>query len=93
MISIVNYLYEFRGITDDMAFEAAKRLAKHRSAAPYDVDNSLYNVEQAGKKAATRVVDPSALADEDIVGIHSGNGPKSIGGKKAYKLLKKRFSQ
>lgn len=93
MISIVNYLYEFRGITDDMAFEAAKRLAKHRSAAPYDVDNSLYNVEQAGKKAATRVVDSSALADEDIVGIHSGNGPKSIGGKKAYKLLKKRFSQ
>jgi len=49
MISLVNYLFEFHGITDDMAFEAAKRIAKHRAAGEFNADANLYNAEQAVK--------------------------------------------
>jgi hypothetical protein len=93
MISIVNYLFEFHGITDDMAFEAAKRIAKHRMAGPYDVDASLYRAEQAAKRMEHVVPTSASLADKDQLGIWSGHGAKSAGGKSAIKLLKKRFSE
>jgi hypothetical protein len=93
MISIVKALYEFQGVTDDMAFEAAKRLAKRRADGDIHADSSLYDASQAGKKAATKVVDSSALADEDLVNIKTKGEAKTPGGKSAYQLLKKRFKQ
>lgn len=93
MISFVNYLFEFHGITDDMAFEAAKRIAKHRAAGEFDADANLYNIEQAVKRSASVVPTSASLADEDQLGIWSGKGAKSLGGKAAYDLLKKRFAQ
>lgn len=92
MISLVNYLFEFHGITDDMAFEAAKRIAKHRAAGEFDADANLYNAEQAVKQSARAVPTSASLADKDQLGIWSGKGAKSPGGKEAYNLLKKRFS-
>ena len=93
MISIIKALNEFHGITDDMAFEAAKRLAKHRAAAPYDVDAAVYANEQAGKKLKHMVSDSSSLSDEDMVSIKVNDRAKSHGGKAAYELLKKRYKQ
>ena len=93
MISIVNYLFEFHGITDDMAFEAAKRLAKSQSAESYDVDNMLYKAEQATKKLKDIVPTTAALSDDDQVSIWSKKVARSPGGKTAHELLKKRFKE
>ncbi len=76
-----------------MAFEAAKRIAKHRAAGEFDADATLYKVEQAVKKSASVVPTSASLADEDQIGIWSGKGAKSPGGKAAHQLLKKRFAQ
>ena len=93
MVSIVKYLFEFHGIDTDMAFEAAKRMAKSRMGSQYDPEIAKYRYEQAAKRLQHMVPDSSALADEDQVGIHLKTGAKSSGGKAAIKLLKKRFKQ
>ena len=85
MISIVNYLHEFHGLTDDMAFDAAKHIAKSRMSQPYDPENGIYRAQQAVKKAATRVVTPNALSDEDKLKAWRGKGDSL-----ATKLLKRR---
>jgi hypothetical protein len=91
MISVVRHLFEFHGITDDMAFEAAKRLAKNRAAGEFDAENELYKAEQATKRLQRVVPTSASLADEDQVGVWSGKGAKSLGGKLAHQLLRRRF--
>jgi hypothetical protein len=92
MISL-GYLFEFHGIDNEMAFEAAKRLAKNRMGSQYDPGIALYRTEQTVKRMQSAVPDSASLADEDQVGVWSGKGAKSPGGKNAMKLLKKRFKQ
>jgi hypothetical protein len=92
MISL-SYLFEFHGVTDDMAFEAAKRLAKNRMGSQYDPEIAKYRYDQAARRLEHAVPTSSALADEDQVGVWSGKGARSHGGKSAVGLLKKRFGQ
>ena len=86
MISIVDYLFEFNSVTDNMAFEAAKRIAKSRTADHYDPENSYYRAQQLTRKAGP-VVTSAGLPDKDQL----NNWLKKKSKSSASDLLDKRF--
>jgi hypothetical protein len=90
MLSL-NRLFEFQGISDELANEAALRLHKYTSAGPMDVDAELYKTGENVKEMQSVVRGASDLSDRDKLGIWSGHGAKSPNGRAAHQLLQKRF--